>query len=179
VEECLRFDLSFSIILNIREEELIKGMIKFLNSNCNCNITFPFVVTTPPINVVRIVYPEWKPEPSKMSLLEFINTKIPRQSLSDLIKEKEEKKDKESATIDRKKNIDILGNTIELQINNSSYNINIIIPLFEKYPLIAFNKVDFIYFKIAGKLMKNREHLTTEEYYFLIDLELLLSKHLK
>ena len=40
--------------------------------------------------------------------------------------------------------------------------INIIIPHFEKYPLITQKKSDFILFKQIINLMNNKEHLTLE-----------------
>lgn len=39
---------------------------------------------------------------------------------------------------------------------------NVIIPHFDKYPLLTKKRADFILFKSIVKLILNKEHLTTE-----------------
>lgn len=40
--------------------------------------------------------------------------------------------------------------------------INVIIPHFEKYPLLTQKQIDFELFKQLSRLIENKEHLTTE-----------------
>jgi hypothetical protein len=62
-----------------------------------------------------------------------------------------------------------------IKINNSrksvSYRVqsykdlnNVIIPHFEKYPLISQKQADFLFFKSVIELMNNKDHLTTEGF---------------
>ena len=55
------------------------------------------------------------------------------------------------------------GGTNSVQLQVSSFKeLEIIISHFEKYPLITQKWADFILFKQAVNLMKNKEHLTKE-----------------
>jgi hypothetical protein len=51
---------------------------------------------------------------------------------------------------------------ISYRVNNLEQIITIIIPHFQKYPLITKKRVDFELFSSAVKLMSNQEHLTKE-----------------
>jgi hypothetical protein len=50
----------------------------------------------------------------------------------------------------------------KLVVRNFDDFYNIIIPHYEKYPLITQKKADFLLFKEIALLMKNKEHLTDE-----------------
>ncbi len=51
---------------------------------------------------------------------------------------------------------------VQYRVSSSQELIDVIIPHFEKYPLITQKKVDFILFKQVLYLMNNKEHLTQE-----------------
>jgi len=60
------------------------------------------------------------------------------------------------------KNITILQDVVQLQITTFSDVNNIIIPFFDKYPILGKKSLDFLDFKTVSKLMLNRKHLTVE-----------------
>jgi hypothetical protein len=47
-----------------------------------------------------------------------------------------------------------------LQIKNFTVIVNIIIPFFNKYPILGIKSLDFSDFKQVAELMKNKEHVT-------------------
>lgn len=53
-------------------------------------------------------------------------------------------------------------NSVQYQVNKLEELIDIIIPHFDKYPLITQKKGDFLLFKLAVDLMKCKKHLTIE-----------------
>ena len=53
-------------------------------------------------------------------------------------------------------------NSIQYRVSSLQDLINVVIPHFEKYPLITKKKADFILFKKAVDLIKCKEHLTRE-----------------
>lgn len=62
-----------------------------------------------------------------------------------------------------------VGNTQTNKDGSATYSvtglkdlINVIIPHFEKYPLLTQKQIDFELFKELSQLMENKEHLTTE-----------------
>lgn len=54
------------------------------------------------------------------------------------------------------------GLACDLIVNTFPDNINLIIPFFEKYPIITLKDKDFKDFSLAAKYIKNKEHLTLE-----------------
>ena len=54
------------------------------------------------------------------------------------------------------------NNNALLQIKNNFYIQNKVIPFFEKYPVLGVKSLDFHDFKNVAKLVKNKEHLTSE-----------------
>jgi hypothetical protein len=56
--------------------------------------------------------------------------------------------------------------------------INIIIPHFDKYPLITQKRADFILFKSIIEVMKKGEHLTIEGLYKILSIKAYLNKGL-
>ena len=62
------------------------------------------------------------------------------------------------------KNIYTSSKVVQLQITNSSAINNIIIPFFEKYPILGTRALDFEDFKKISIIVKNKEHLTVEGF---------------
>lgn len=58
--------------------------------------------------------------------------------------------------------INVAGNVAEFRITAISDLVNILIPHFEKYPLITQKQADYILFKQIVELMKEKKHLTEE-----------------
>lgn len=54
------------------------------------------------------------------------------------------------------------ANTVTLKFSNISNIVNIIIPFFDKYPLIGLKSFDFADFKKVSELIATKKHLTTE-----------------
>ena len=54
------------------------------------------------------------------------------------------------------------NNTSLLQIKNNFDIENIIIPFFNKYPILGVKRLDFEDFKTVAELVKNKEHLNAE-----------------
>ena len=55
----------------------------------------------------------------------------------------------------------ILAKSANLQISKFSDIINIIIPFFNKYPIIGMKSMDFIDFKKVCEILKTKDHLTS------------------
>lgn len=53
-------------------------------------------------------------------------------------------------------------NTVMYCVADQKQLMNVIIPHFDKYPLLTKKRADFILFKSIVKLILNKEHLTTE-----------------
>jgi len=100
--------LRFAINLNIREKDLIEGLVLFFKSYVN--------------------------------------------KLSD------------SSEITISRNYYISGETISLQFGKFSDIVNIIIPFFEEYGIVGVKSLDFIDFKKAADIIKNKEHLNPEGF---------------
>jgi hypothetical protein len=47
-------------------------------------------------------------------------------------------------------------------VSKLNENLNIIIPFFDKYPILGIKYADYIDFKTCALLMENKEHLTEE-----------------
>jgi len=56
--------------------------------------------------------------------------------------------------------IDKTKNSVRYSVNSLDDIINIIIPHFDKYPLLTKKRVDFLLFKSAVLLIKDKKHLT-------------------
>lgn len=69
------------------------------------------------------------------------------------------------------KHITILQDVVQLQITTFSDVINIIIPFFEKYPVLGQKALDFLEFKNVSRLMLNRKHLTVEGFQQIIKIK--------
>jgi LAGLIDADG endonuclease len=69
------------------------------------------------------------------------------------------------------KYITILQDVVQLQITTFSDVINIIIPFFEKYPVLGQKTLDFLEFKNVSRLMLNRKHLTVEGFQQIIKIK--------
>ena len=69
------------------------------------------------------------------------------------------------------KHITILQDVVQLQITTFSDVINIIIPFFEKYPVLGQKALDFLDFKTVSRLMINRKHLTVEGFQQIIKIK--------
>ena len=57
-----------------------------------------------------------------------------------------------------------------LQIKNFSDIRNKIIPFFNKYPILGVKSLDFNDFKLVANLIDNKEHLTNEGFYQIIEI---------
>jgi hypothetical protein len=57
-----------------------------------------------------------------------------------------------------------------LQIKNNSDIQNIIIPFFNKYPILGVKSLDFNDFKLVANLMNNKEHLTPKGLNLIIEI---------
>ena len=69
------------------------------------------------------------------------------------------------------KHITILQDVVQLQITTFSDVINIIIPFFDKYPVLGQKALDFLEFKNVSRLMLNRKHLTVEGFQQIIKIK--------
>ena len=65
----------------------------------------------------------------------------------------------------------ILESTVGLQITKISDIVNTIIPFFEKYPIIGVKNLDFIDFKSAAFIIKNKEHLTSDGFNKILEIK--------
>lgn len=54
------------------------------------------------------------------------------------------------------------GDIIDFKVTNFHDILKIIIPIFEKYPLLGIKHKDFQAFKLAADIISNKEHLTEE-----------------
>jgi hypothetical protein len=52
-------------------------------------------------------------------------------------------------------------NSAHLQISKFSNIVNIIIPFFNKYPILGIKSLDFIEFKKICDILKTKDHLTS------------------
>jgi hypothetical protein len=57
--------------------------------------------------------------------------------------------------------------------------INVIIPHFDKYPLITQKRADFLLFKMAVELINQKEHLTTEGLHKILSIRASMNKGLR
>jgi hypothetical protein len=62
--------------------------------------------------------------------------------------------------MDRKK-VTETENSAHLQISKFSDIVNIIIPFFNKYPILGIKSLDFIEFKKVCDILKTKDHLTS------------------
>ena len=69
------------------------------------------------------------------------------------------------------KHILILQDVVQLQITTFSDVINIIIPFFEKYPVLGQKSLDFLDFKTVSRVMLNRKHLTVAGFQLIINIK--------
>jgi hypothetical protein len=106
----VRVQLRFSIILHIRELEVIKGLAKYFN------LLIPLTSES--------------------------------ENISDI----------------RYKNIDITIKTAGIQVTRLSDITDIIIPFFNKYPILGKRSLDFEDFKKVSQSIQNKEHLTAEGF---------------
>jgi len=63
-------------------------------------------------------------------------------------------------------------------VNSLKDLIEVIIPFFDKYPLITQKQGDYILFKQAIELMKNKEHLTVEGLTKIVSIKASMNKGL-
>jgi hypothetical protein len=57
--------------------------------------------------------------------------------------------------------VTILEKSAQLQISKFFDIVNIIIPFFNKYPILGMKSLDFIDFKKASYILKTKKHLTS------------------
>ena len=62
------------------------------------------------------------------------------------------------------KKVTILDKSVNLQITKISDILNIIIPFFEKYPIVGLKCLDFADFKKVCDIIKTKEHLTSDGF---------------
>ncbi len=62
------------------------------------------------------------------------------------------------------KYIHIREKSVELSFRKFSDIINIIIPFFEKYPILGYKGLDFLDFKSVAEIIKTKEHLTEDGF---------------
>jgi hypothetical protein len=62
------------------------------------------------------------------------------------------------------KHIHITEKSVILYFRKFSDIIDIIIPFFERYPIIGYKKLDFLDFKNVAEIIKAKEHLTSEGF---------------
>jgi hypothetical protein len=60
--------------------------------------------------------------------------------------------------------ISIRNHSVSLYIRRFSDIVNIIIPFFEKYPIIGVKRLDFADFKKVVEIVKNKGHLTSSGF---------------
>lgn len=64
------------------------------------------------------------------------------------------------------------------QVNSLNDLVNVIIPHFELYPLLTNKKADFLLFKLAMELIKQKEHINIEGIHKLLEIKTSLNKGL-
>ena len=92
------------------------------------------------------------------SYLKLYSTTLPSKFLEPRVKAEAsiEKRPKEQETY---KKITILNKSVSLQITKFSDIVNIIIPFFNKYPILGVKSLDFLDFKKVCEIIKTKEHL--------------------
>jgi len=70
------------------------------------------------------------------------------------------------------------NSTFSYRIESSQQILKLIIPFFDKYPLITEKVGDYILFKKVVELMSNKEHLTKEGLYKIVSLKASINKGL-
>ena len=83
----------------------------------------------------------------------------------------------DSSEITISKNYYISGETISLQFGKFSDIVNIIIPFFEEYGIVGVKSLDFIDFKKAADIVKNKEHLNPEGFNEILKLKSGMNKN--
>lgn len=126
--------LNFKICLHIRDEEVIKGLLNYLNlSQIQSSDKYTFT--------------------SRASK----NLHLNESSLAEVRGNSEENENKFKFIYKTK-------NTITLHITKFSDIKNIIIPFFEKYPIFGIKSLDFSDFKEVSEIIQNKKHLTSEGF---------------
>jgi hypothetical protein len=83
----------------------------------------------------------------------------------------------DSSEITISKNYYISGEAINLQFGRFSDIVNIIIPFFEEYGIVGVKSLDFIDFKKAADIVKNKEHLNPEGFNEILKLKSGMTKN--
>lgn len=71
------------------------------------------------------------------------------------------------------------NNTVSLAITKISELIEVIIPFFDKYPILGLKSLDFIDFKKVAIMIVNKEHLTIEGLNRILEIKLNMNQHRK
>lgn len=71
------------------------------------------------------------------------------------------------------------NNTVSLAITKSSEIIEVIIPFFEKYPILGLKSLDFRDFKKVAIMIDAKKHLTIEGLNRILEIKLNMNKHRK
>ena len=127
---------TFNLCLHIREEEVIKGIFNYLYSS-NW-MPADYLDKGPFYNYTLL--PEGEPKEDLQDAVPFLENKSTPIYTS--LKE----------------------NTVSLHISKFSDIVNIIVPFFDKYPIIGLKKLDYLDFKKVSELVKTKNHLTSEGY---------------
>jgi hypothetical protein len=68
--------------------------------------------------------------------------------------------------------------TVEFRVSTLKDITNVIIPHFDKYPLLTQKRADYLLFKQVVVIMKNKEHLTSEGLTKIISIRASINKGL-
>lgn len=61
--------------------------------------------------------------------------------------------------------------SVDLQVSNFSDIMEVVIPLFEKNPILGVKGLDFANFREVGRMMESKEHLTLEGFNTILDIK--------
>lgn len=146
----MKVTLNFKICLHLREEEVIKGLLNYLilapASQFKSSDNFSYEYNEPSLDSIT---------------QEGNNNQISETDLTSAFSKTKENKSKLIYKTE---------NTVTLHITRFSDIINIIIPFFEKYTILGMKSLDFADFKEASQIVKNKEHLTSEGFNSIVNI---------
>lgn len=79
----------------------------------------------------------------------------------------------------KSKKITILDKSVNLQISKISDIVNIIIPFFEKYPILGMKSLDFEDFKKVCNIIKTKKHLTSDGFNEILEIKSRMNQNRK
>lgn len=128
--------LCFAFTLHIREEKVLSGLVDYFKS-----LNFKEDLAN------------YKKEISAGAEEELFQ-KIKNETITEII----------TPTEKTSKYVQIYEKKVEVKFSKFSDIYNIVIPFFDKYPILGIKSLNFLDFKSVAEIMKNKEHLTSEGF---------------